>query len=159
MWTYHRIYDDVLIVLAEVALFRVATRDVSADRRTLGGLLLGLTALAMLCPGTLVEDPERSIWIFRSGHVVLWLVVLGFLIVRGADASTEGNEVNEGLADLAFVPFAIFCSIFTSAFGVRFSLARSYPAPCFFLLILRLSFNAQRLNGREEIATLRSLPH
>jgi hypothetical protein len=80
MWTYHRIYDDVLIVLAEVALFRIAMRDVSADRRTLAGVLLGLTALAMLCPGTFVEDPVRSIWIFRSGHVVWWLVVLGFLI-------------------------------------------------------------------------------
>lgn len=80
MWTYHRIYDDVLIVLAEVALFRVATRDLSADRRTLAGFLLGLTALAMLCPGTLVEDPDRSIWIFRSGQVVWWLVVLGFLM-------------------------------------------------------------------------------
>jgi hypothetical protein len=94
MWTYHRIYDDVLIVLAEVALFRVATRDVSADRRTLGGLLLGLTALAMLCPGTLVEDPERSIWIFRSGHVVLWLVVLGFLMyLAREDLPQEGKEV------------------------------------------------------------------
>jgi hypothetical protein len=80
MWTYHRIYDDVLIVLAEVALFRIAAKDVSADRRTLAGVLLGLTALAMLCPGTFVEDRERSTWIFRSGHVVWWLGVLGFLI-------------------------------------------------------------------------------
>jgi hypothetical protein len=91
MWTYHRIYDDVLIVLAEVALFRIATRDISSDRRTLAGLLLGLTALAMLCPGTLVEDRERSIWIFRSGHVVCWLVVLGFLIyfARGSRFAGE----------------------------------------------------------------------
>jgi hypothetical protein len=95
MWTYHRIYDDVLIVLAELALFRIATSDPSAARRTLAGLLLGLTALAMLCPGTLVEDPARSIWIFRSGHVVWWLVVLGFLMYCAWDARGR----NEGTTD------------------------------------------------------------
>jgi hypothetical protein len=81
MWTYHRVYDDVLIVLAELALFRVATRSASTNQQTIAGILLGLTTMAMLCPARLLQDPWRWRWAVASSHVLLWLIVLGFLML------------------------------------------------------------------------------
>jgi len=61
MWTYHRVYDDVLILLPEVALFRIAKQNSSSDQQTIAGGLLLLSALAMLCPAQLL-DPSEWIW-------------------------------------------------------------------------------------------------
>jgi hypothetical protein len=80
MWTYHRVYDDVLILLPELALFRIAKQSLSPDERTIAGLLLGLSALAMLCPGWLLDEPQQRAWIWTSSHVVLWLLVLVYLV-------------------------------------------------------------------------------
>jgi hypothetical protein len=80
MWTYHRVYDDMLILLPELTLFRMAKQSLSSDQRAISGLLLGLTALAMLCPGWLLEEPWQRAWIWTSSHVVLWLLVLAYLV-------------------------------------------------------------------------------
>jgi hypothetical protein len=80
MWTYHRVYDDVLILLPELALFRIAKQSLSSDQRTIAGLLLGLTALAMLCPGWLLDEPRQRAWIWTSSHVALWVLVLAYLM-------------------------------------------------------------------------------
>jgi hypothetical protein len=80
MWTYHLVYDDVLIFLPELALFRIAKQSLSSSERTVAGLLLGLTALAMLCPGWLLEEPQPRSWIWNSSHVILWSAVLLYLV-------------------------------------------------------------------------------
>jgi hypothetical protein len=80
VWAYHRVYDDVLIVLAELALFRIATRSASADERTVAGALLGLTTLAMLCPATLLQDPAWWTWGPAIGHMILWGLVAACLM-------------------------------------------------------------------------------
>jgi hypothetical protein len=80
MWTYHRVYDDVLLLLPEVALFRIAKQSLSARQSVIAGTLLGLSAIAMLCPGWLLEEPRQRAWIWNSTHVMLWLLMLAYLM-------------------------------------------------------------------------------
>jgi Glycosyltransferase family 87 len=80
MWTYHRVYDDMLILLPEVALLRIAKQSLSRNQSTVAGTLLGLSAIAMLCPGWLLEEPRQRAWIWNTSHVVLWLLVLAYLM-------------------------------------------------------------------------------
>ena len=83
-WTYHRVYDDVLVFVAEVALFRIATgaTDDRAPMRHLAEVLLFLTAIAMLWPARLLVLPGPAGLVFRAGHVLVWATVLVFLMAR-----------------------------------------------------------------------------
>jgi hypothetical protein len=81
--TYHRVYDDVLILLPMVALFLIAKRETSSDStRIAAGLFLAATILSMLAPARL----ENLAWpwslMFTGGHALLWLAVLSFLLDR-----------------------------------------------------------------------------
>ena len=80
MWTYHRVYDDMLILLPEIALLRIAKQSLSRNQSTVAGTLLGLSAMAMLCPGWLLEESRQRAWIWDSSHVILWLLVLAYLM-------------------------------------------------------------------------------
>jgi hypothetical protein len=85
MWTYHRSYDDVLILLPELALFRIAKQDASLGQRTVAGGLLALTALAMLFPARFLDRLEWDwawewIWLFAGIQTVLWLSLLAYLV-------------------------------------------------------------------------------
>jgi len=86
MWTYHRVYDDVLILLPELALFRIAKENSWSRQSALAGVLLAVTALAMLCPARFLDQPSdwawtsNWAWIFTGGHTILWLLVLAYLM-------------------------------------------------------------------------------
>jgi hypothetical protein len=82
-WTYHRSYDDILIVLPMVALFRIATggsqergRDVTA------GVLLASTLAVLLVPGGIFGLPAVLQYPFTSIEAAVWLAGLGFLLVQ-----------------------------------------------------------------------------
>ena len=79
-WTYHRVYDDVLILLAELALFRIARQHPSSGRAVTAEILMALSALAMLCPARLLDEPGRWSWIFTISHSLLWILMLIFLV-------------------------------------------------------------------------------
>jgi len=84
-------YDDLLILLPEIALFRIAKRGPSLDGSdVVAGLLLSLTVSSLLIPARLLQD-SLPLWslLFTGGHVVIWLAVLVFLIDQ---ALWEGNE-------------------------------------------------------------------
>jgi hypothetical protein len=79
-WTYHRWYDDLLILLPMIALFRLAKRAPTyrgAD--VLAGTLLALTILAMLAPGGLFLFPPPWNMRYVAVQVVIWLMGLIFL--------------------------------------------------------------------------------
>ncbi|OGP80789.1 MAG: hypothetical protein A2Y95_09845 [Deltaproteobacteria bacterium RBG_13_65_10] len=87
LWTYHRIYDDVLVLLPGVALYRIATERTSRDTVGLGaGVLLGATAFAMLAPARLLLFPHPWDILFRGGHAILWAGALIFLTARAGRA-------------------------------------------------------------------------
>jgi hypothetical protein len=83
MWTYHRIYDDVLVLLPMVALFRIAKREAASERTSMAaGLLLAATILSMLAPARWEHFPWPWSFAFTGGHTLVWIAVLGFLLDR-----------------------------------------------------------------------------
>jgi len=80
-WSYHRWYDDLLILLPMVALHRLASHG--PTRRNLdvaAGLLLAATLVTMMAPGGLylLPAPWNKAW---SGvQVAVWLADLAFLL-------------------------------------------------------------------------------
>lgn len=80
-WTYHRWYDDALILLPMVTLFRMAKRGPSDHAEdVIAGVLLGVTLLLMLAPGGLflLPPPWNTVYVF--GQVIVWIVTLVFLL-------------------------------------------------------------------------------
>ena len=95
-WSYHRLYDDVLIVLAFVALWRIATAvpgkadpvdphsvDIAGrvgHDRAVSATLIATSMLFILLPARLGTGPEPWHQIFDISHVVTWLAMLAFLL-------------------------------------------------------------------------------
>jgi hypothetical protein len=80
-WAYHRWYDDLLILLPMIALFRLTKRDASVDGvKVLAGALLGITMLASIAPGGLYLLPAPWNALYVDGQVIVWGVVLMFLL-------------------------------------------------------------------------------
>ena len=83
LWTYHLWYDDLLMILPMVTLFRIAKRGTPSptDRRDVfAGILLFIMILANLAPGGryLLPPPWKNYYI--TGQVLVWIVTLTFLI-------------------------------------------------------------------------------
>jgi hypothetical protein len=81
MGTYHRWYEDFLILLPMVAFFRIAKeRSPSSNTGILAGILLAATMLASLAPGGLFLFPAPWNSRYVAGQVVVWFVGLVFLL-------------------------------------------------------------------------------
>jgi hypothetical protein len=82
-WTYHRWYDDALLLLPMVALFRVAKKGGWEDGDDVAaGALLALMLLTMIAPGGLFLFPAPWNTVYLGGQIIVWIVTLGFLIAR-----------------------------------------------------------------------------
>jgi hypothetical protein len=81
--TYHAIYDDVLVLLPMVALFRLAKQSPAADGSdVIAGVLFAVMALAMLAPARIQLWPAPWGPLFTVGRPAVWIVVLIFLLER-----------------------------------------------------------------------------
>jgi hypothetical protein len=80
-WSYHRLYDDAVILLPMVAIFRIAKRGPTADGTDVtAAMLLAVSVAAMLAPARMQLAAPPLNWLFIGGHVVVWLMMLLFLI-------------------------------------------------------------------------------
>jgi hypothetical protein len=79
-WTYHRWYDDVVILLPMVAFFRVAKQAFVVRERVIAGALLAITLLAMLAPGGFYLFPPPWNILYVVGQIVVWIIGLIFLL-------------------------------------------------------------------------------
>jgi hypothetical protein len=90
-WTYHAWYDDLLILLPMVALFRVAKRGTLADGGdVVAGVLLAITTLVMLAPGGLFLFPPPWKMLYVAAVVTTWIGILIFLLDRAWRESRTG---------------------------------------------------------------------
>jgi len=94
-WTYHLWYDDLLMILPMVTLFRIAKRGTltPTDRRDVfAGILLFMMILANLAPGGryLLPPPWKNYYI--TGQVLVWIVTLIFLI----NQTRQEREIKNG---------------------------------------------------------------
>ena len=78
---YHLVYDDLLMLLPMLALFRIAKRGAPAEGRdVLAGILLAIMIVIMLAPARLQFPTSPWLPLFVTIHAVVWLVVLLFLL-------------------------------------------------------------------------------
>lgn len=80
-WSYHRWYDDLLVLLPMIALHRIAAHGPTRRNHDVAaGLLLAATLVTMIAPGGLylLPAPWNTAW---SGvQVAVWLADLAFLL-------------------------------------------------------------------------------
>jgi|SRR5215467_1662101 len=91
-WTYHGWYDDVLILLPMVTLFRITRCHVkNSDQGIMAGVLFVLMLLSIMAPGGryLFPNPWNVVYIF--GQISVWLTVLLFLITYARSHTDLGN--------------------------------------------------------------------
>ena len=91
-WTYHGWYDDVLILLPMVTLFRITRYRVeNSDQGITAGVLFVLMLLSIMAPGGryLFPNPWNVVYIF--GQISVWLTVLLFLITYARSRTDLGN--------------------------------------------------------------------
>jgi len=80
-WTYHRVYDDLLMLLPMIALFRIIKSN-SASRiiQTLSGILLVSAVLAAIIPASLRLQPPPVEYLFKIGQTIDRIIVLVFFL-------------------------------------------------------------------------------
>jgi hypothetical protein len=78
-WTYHRAYDDALLLLPAIALFHRAKEDPSDRSGVAAATLFALLVGGMFIPFRLLGRP---IWrvLLIDGNAIVWLAALIFLI-------------------------------------------------------------------------------
>jgi hypothetical protein len=82
LWTYHQLYDDLLIFPAMIALYRIARGGESADGSdVIASVLLAVTLMGQLAPGRLHVYPYPWHLLYAIGEPMIWITVLGFLVV------------------------------------------------------------------------------
>jgi hypothetical protein len=100
VWTYHRLYDDVLVVLAFVALFRIAmaTGDDARDRRVfaVAAALVATSMLFMLLPARLGTSAAPWRQIFDLSHASTWFGMLAFLGWYATRTGADGSGSTGG---------------------------------------------------------------
>ena len=80
IWTYHRLYDDLLILIAMITLCRIAKRGPSDDGTdVLAGALLAITWVAALAPARFHAVTPWD-WVFGGAQIMVWIAVLIFLL-------------------------------------------------------------------------------
>lgn len=83
LWTHHLAYDDVLMVMPMLALFRIARRGPGADGAdVLAALLLAPTVIVMLTPETIRHLRGPWPFLFALEHTAVWIPMVIFLLDR-----------------------------------------------------------------------------
>jgi hypothetical protein len=80
VWTYHRIYDDLLALVAAIALFRVAISDSPAVRRVAAGAAVATATVAALAPGRWHERPFPWSTLHETMQVAAWSAMFAVLV-------------------------------------------------------------------------------
>jgi hypothetical protein len=84
--TYHAWYDDLLILIPLIALFRMAKEPSANHLAMQAGALLGAGVLAMLAPGGLYLFPAPWNTVYTTAQVVVWSAMLALFLRRAAAA-------------------------------------------------------------------------
>ena len=80
IWSYHRVYDDVLVLPALFALARLLRRPGLSPAARTFGVSLGLASSVMLLlPASLRLQPSPWDVMFTGTQSILWIVLLAYL--------------------------------------------------------------------------------
>jgi hypothetical protein len=81
LWTYHSLYDDLLILIPMIAIFRIRKFRKLSEREGIAADLLLLTSgLGLLCPASFLRLAFPLATLFRAGQAIIWILMLAFLL-------------------------------------------------------------------------------
>ena len=80
VWTYHRVYDDMLIIFAVFAVAAVLKSGRAPGSGKAGTLLLQVLVVCSIVPASLRLLPPPWDLLFKFGQAALWLVTLIYLL-------------------------------------------------------------------------------
>ncbi len=81
LWTYHRLYDDLLILVPVITIFRITgSSRLSPNERLAADLLLLVSWLGLLSPGFFLQLRFPIGTLFRAGQTAIWISMLVFLL-------------------------------------------------------------------------------
>lgn len=81
LWTYHRVYDDLLIFVPVVMSYRILKRrEFSGDQQAAIGLLGLIALLGLEAPASLAVLPAPWSVVYYAGQTIIWLSLLVFLL-------------------------------------------------------------------------------
>jgi hypothetical protein len=92
LWTYHRTYDDLIVIPVIVALTRLLRSAPSSGMRRLAGVLLVMQVVAMLAPPRYLNQTGSFNDLVRLGEVTVWCLVFAYLVY----ASGRGSAASDG---------------------------------------------------------------
>jgi len=91
IWTYHRLYDDLLIIVPMITIFRIVRSNrLSPNESLAADLLLVISWLGLLSPGFFLQLPFPIGTLFRTGQTVIWISLLAFLLYYSNKAGQAG---------------------------------------------------------------------
>jgi len=79
---HHRLYDDLLLFVPMVALFRIAKRGPADGSDVTAGILFTLMLGSLVAPAQLIGAPGALSLIMEVGQAATWLGALAFLARR-----------------------------------------------------------------------------
>jgi len=80
IWTYHRVYDDMLIILAIFAVIFILKEKLNSETENIGKLLLIIAIIFSLAPASLRLLPSPWDLAFKLSQLSLWLAILIYLL-------------------------------------------------------------------------------
>ncbi len=94
MWAYHLIYDDMLIILPMIALFRLLKNKYTSDRhQMIAGLLIA--AASFLSLARLIHIAPWRFTLITTANQIVWMAMLCFLLfiahTRQKDAAVSDS--------------------------------------------------------------------
>jgi hypothetical protein len=82
IWTYHRWYDDILMLLPLIPLFTIVKMHRARGPMALIALALLLVVLAFgIAPASALSWPEPAASIFKFAKTTSWMLTLLYLLV------------------------------------------------------------------------------
>ncbi len=85
LWAYHRLYDDLLLLLPQLALFRMAKKvPAVGDEDVAAGALLALTAAGFIVPIRLVNLTPLWAEAITAANLLVWIVLLPLFMKQAA---------------------------------------------------------------------------
>jgi hypothetical protein len=83
IWTYHAIYDDILILIPMIALFRIVKQGPCREGEdVVAGILLAISWFSVLSPARLLTFPSPWDLLFITEQTIVWFAMLIFLVKR-----------------------------------------------------------------------------
>lgn len=90
-WAHHAWYDDLIMLLPSVALWRLASTAATPRQRTISGALFAPTLVSLLAPGGLYLLPGKWRDCYLVAQIIIWLTDL-VLIVLALRWRVEGSD-------------------------------------------------------------------